>query len=76
MLQNLSGWHALVILTIVLLIFGSAKLPTLAKSVGQSVRILKDEVHETTAVSAEAAGTETRTPPTAPVDAVAERRAS
>lgn len=46
MLQNLSGWHALVILTIVLLIFGSAKLPALAKSVGESMRILKDEVHE------------------------------
>lgn len=46
MLSNLSGWHALVILTIVLLVFGSAKLPMLARSVGQSVRILKDEVHE------------------------------
>ncbi|MFT4288883.1 twin-arginine translocase TatA/TatE family subunit [Nocardioides sp.] len=46
MLQNLTGWHALVILTIVLLIFGSAKLPALAKSVGQSMRILKDEVAE------------------------------
>ena len=46
MLQNLSGWHALVILAIVLLIFGSSKLPQLAKSVGQSVRILKTEVHD------------------------------
>ena len=44
MLQNLSGWHALVILAVVLLLFGAAKLPALAKSVGQSVRILKDEV--------------------------------
>lgn len=49
MLNNLTGWHALVILTIVLLVFGSAKLPMLARSVGQSVRILKDEVHETDA---------------------------
>lgn len=44
MLQNLSGWHALVILTVVLLVFGSAKLPSLARSVGESMRILKDEV--------------------------------
>ena len=44
MLQNLSGWHALVILAVVLLLFGAAKLPALAKSVGESVRILKDEV--------------------------------
>ena len=47
MLQNLSGWHALVILAIVLLVFGSSKLPQLAKGVGQSMRILKDEVHDT-----------------------------
>ncbi len=46
MLNNLTGWHALVILSIVLLIFGTAKLPALARSVGQSVRILKDEVHD------------------------------
>lgn len=47
MLQNLTGWHALVILAIVLLVFGSSKLPQLAKGVGQSMRILKDEVHDT-----------------------------
>lgn len=46
MLQNLTGWHALVILAIVLLVFGSAKLPQLAKGVGQSMRILKDEVRD------------------------------
>lgn len=50
MVQNLSGWHALVILAIVLLVFGSSKLPLLAKSVGQSVRILKTEVHDNDAV--------------------------
>lgn len=43
MLQNLTGWHALIILAIVLIVFGAAKLPALARSVGQSVRILKDE---------------------------------
>lgn len=52
MLQNLTGWHALVILAIVLLVFGSAKLPGLAKSMGESVRILKDEVNQDTAGSA------------------------
>lgn len=45
MFANLTGWHALVILTIVLLVFGSAKLPSLARSVGQSMRILRDETH-------------------------------
>lgn len=43
MLQNLTGWHALLILAVVVLIFGAAKLPALARSVGQSMRILKQE---------------------------------
>ncbi|MFJ4998233.1 twin-arginine translocase TatA/TatE family subunit [Microbacterium sp. NPDC088619] len=47
MLQNLTGWHALIILAIVVLIFGAAKLPALARSVGQSMRILRSEVAET-----------------------------
>ncbi len=46
MLQNLTGWHAILILVVVLLVFGASKLPELAKSVGQSVKILKDEVAE------------------------------
>ncbi|MGO2862226.1 MAG: twin-arginine translocase TatA/TatE family subunit [Brevibacterium sp.] len=46
MLHNLTGWHALVILAIIVLVFGAAKLPALAKSLGQSVRILKDETTE------------------------------
>ena len=44
MLGNLGGWHLVIILAIVLLIFGAAKLPALAKSVGQSVKIFKGEV--------------------------------
>src|SRR5699024_821316 len=46
MLHNLTGWHALIILAIVILVFGATKLPALAKSLGQSVRILKDETSE------------------------------
>ncbi len=46
MLHNLTGWHALLILAIVLLVFGSSKLPALAKSVGESMRILKNEVRD------------------------------
>lgn len=61
MLNNLTGWHALIILAIVLLVFGSTKLPALAKSVGQSMRILKNEasdkveVGETTTIDAQTA---------------------
>jgi len=46
MLGNLTGWHALIILAVVVLIFGAAKLPALARSVGQSVKILQREVHK------------------------------
>lgn len=59
MLANLTGWHALVILAIVLLIFGSAKLPGLARSVGQSMRILRDEVHTSDPADEERARLET-----------------
>lgn len=41
---NLNGWHAVIILVIVLLIFGAPKLPGLAKSLGQSLNIFKSEM--------------------------------
>lgn len=44
MFAGLTGWHLLIILALVLLLFGATKLPALAKSVGQSVRIFKGEV--------------------------------
>ena len=46
MLQGLTGWHLIVILFIILLLFGAPKLPGLAKSLGQSMRILKKEVRD------------------------------
>ena len=46
MLANLTGWHGIAVLAIIVLIFGASKLPALAKSVGQSMRILKTEVRE------------------------------
>ncbi|MFT4009175.1 MAG: twin-arginine translocase TatA/TatE family subunit [Nocardioidaceae bacterium] len=83
MFQNLTGWHALVILAIVLLVFGSSKLPALAKSVGQSMRILKDEVRDS-ATNTQASAVATAAPATVPatvpatnvVDPLADRRAS
>jgi len=44
MLQGLTGWHLLIILAVILLLFGAAKLPALAKSVGQSARVFKGEM--------------------------------
>ncbi|UTX53617.1 twin-arginine translocase TatA/TatE family subunit [Leucobacter aridicollis] len=44
MIQGLSGPHLIVIVFIIVLLFGAPKLPALAKSLGQSARILKREV--------------------------------
>lgn len=42
---NAFGWpHLIVILVIVLLLFGAPKLPGLARSIGQSMRIFRSEV--------------------------------
>lgn len=46
MFQGLTGWHFLIILVVILLLFGAAKLPALAKSVGQSARVFKGEMKE------------------------------
>lgn len=44
--SNLTGWHFLILLVIVLLIFGATRLPALAKSLGQSTKILRDELKD------------------------------
>lgn len=49
MLANLGGWHLLVILAVVLLLFGATRLPALSKGIGQSIRIFRSEVHDPTA---------------------------
>lgn len=44
MFGNLTGWHFLILLVIILLLFGAPKLPGLAKSLGESMRIFRKEV--------------------------------
>lgn len=39
-----NGWHLLIILIVVLLVWGSTKLPALAESLGKSAKILKKEM--------------------------------
>ncbi|MEU3570942.1 Sec-independent protein translocase subunit TatA [Kitasatospora sp. NPDC036755] len=44
MLRNgLEPWHILVVLAVVILLFGSKKLPEMARGLGKSMRILKAE---------------------------------
>ena len=41
---GIQGWHIVILVVLVLLLFGAPKLPQLAKSMGQSMRIFKSEV--------------------------------
>jgi sec-independent protein translocase protein TatA len=42
-MPNLGAGEWLILLLVIVVLFGSAKLPTLARSLGQSMRILKAE---------------------------------
>jgi sec-independent protein translocase protein TatA len=44
MLGNLNGWHLVILLAIILLLFGAPRLPALARSVGQSIKIFRTEI--------------------------------
>jgi len=84
MFGNLNGWHLLILLAVILLLFGAAKLPALAKSVGQSARVFKGEMKamkdedektaaaDATAVSEVADPSVTASAPPAPADSTAE----
>ncbi|MBT0992691.1 Sec-independent protein translocase subunit TatA [Cellulomonas sp. DKR-3] len=48
MLRNLSAWHVIILVGVLILLFGANKLPELARGVGQSMRILKSEVKDLT----------------------------
>ncbi|WP_396667618.1 Sec-independent protein translocase subunit TatA [Microbacterium sp. R86528] len=71
MFTNLSGWHLIILLIVILLLFGATKLPALAKSLGQSARILKGEIRESRAEDGA-----TVQPAAADADAVRETSAS
>ncbi|WP_411733893.1 Sec-independent protein translocase subunit TatA [Paeniglutamicibacter sp.] len=43
---GIQGWHLVIIVILALLLFGAPKLPGLARSVGQSLRIFKSEVRQ------------------------------
>jgi sec-independent protein translocase protein TatA len=43
-LRDLGGWHLLIILVIIVLLFGATRLPAVSKSIAQSVSIFRREV--------------------------------
>ena len=42
-------WHVVVVLVVILVLFGAPKLPELARALGKSMRILKEETQQLTA---------------------------
>ncbi|MGE9362901.1 Sec-independent protein translocase subunit TatA [Isoptericola nanjingensis] len=44
----LKPWHIIVLVVVILLLFGARRLPDLARSVGQSLKIFKKEVKDLT----------------------------
>lgn len=58
-MNALKPWHIVVLLVVILLLFGARRLPDLARSVGESLRIFKREVKDL-------ADDEPRTTPTPP----------
>ena len=47
MLANgFQGWHLLILVAVVVLLFGAKRLPDAARSLGKSMRIFKSEIKE------------------------------
>ncbi|MCB5283270.1 Sec-independent protein translocase subunit TatA [Arthrobacter sp. AL08] len=44
--MRLEGWHLIIIVVLALVLFAAPKLPGMARSLGQSMRIFKSEVRE------------------------------
>jgi sec-independent protein translocase protein TatA len=53
--MRLQGWEWIIILVIVLLLWGAPKLPALAKSLGQSLKIFRGEMKKPEAEAREKA---------------------
>ena len=43
-MAGLTGWHFLIIALVILLLFGATRLPALAKGVGQSMKVFRNEM--------------------------------
>ena len=59
------GWHIVLILAVVVVLFGSRKLPDAARSVGQSLRIFKSEMKAAVKEDAPVGQPPVATPPSA-----------
>ena len=47
-MAGLTGWHLIIIIAVVVLLFGAKRLPDMARALGQSARIFKGEIKQDT----------------------------
>lgn len=47
-MAGLTGWHLVILIVVVVLLFAARRLPDMARAVGQSARIFKHEIKEGT----------------------------
>ncbi|WP_329464432.1 Sec-independent protein translocase subunit TatA [Streptomyces sp. NBC_01431] len=76
--NGLEPWHLLIVAVVLILLFGSKKLPDTARALGKSLRILKSEtkaMREDDKGPAPAAATPQVTPAAAPVQTAAQTAA-
>jgi sec-independent protein translocase protein TatA len=45
-MAGLTGWHLVILIAVVVLLFGAKRLPDMARAVGQSARIFKSEIKD------------------------------
>ena len=48
-MAGLTGWHLVILIAVVVLLFAAKRLPDMARAVGQSARIFKHEIKQDTA---------------------------
>ncbi|MEU0336339.1 Sec-independent protein translocase subunit TatA [Streptomyces sp. NPDC006193] len=64
--NGLEPWHLLLLVLVIVLVFGSKKLPDMARSLGKSARILKSEAKAMKEDGKQPAGTAQSTEDPAP----------
>ncbi|MFI8891123.1 Sec-independent protein translocase subunit TatA [Streptomyces paradoxus] len=70
MLRNgLEPWHLLIVAIVVIVLFGSKKLPDTARSLGRSMRILKSEAKALKEEGGSSAAPAEQARPATPADA-------
>jgi sec-independent protein translocase protein TatA len=60
--MRIQTWHVVVLVIVIVLLFGANRLPDLAKALGQSLKIFKNEIKDLTEDSKPADATKDETP--------------